>query len=47
MARDTILLVDDEVRVLYSLGRSLLEEDHYVIQTAKSAEEALAGCRSE
>jgi response regulator RpfG family c-di-GMP phosphodiesterase len=41
MTTETILLVDDEVKVLSSLTRSLLEEDFGEIKTAQNGFEAL------
>ncbi len=41
MSAKSILLVDDEVKVLYSLSRSLSEEEFDDIKTAKSGQEAL------
>jgi response regulator RpfG family c-di-GMP phosphodiesterase len=41
MPNETILLVDDEVKVLSSLTRSLLEEDFGEIKTAQNGLEAL------
>jgi len=41
MTNETILLVDDEVKVLSSLTRSLLEEDFGEIKTAENGADAL------
>jgi len=41
MSNETILLVDDEAKVLTALSRSLLEEDFGEIKTAQNAQEAI------
>ncbi len=40
MARENILVVDDEINILTSV-RSILEDEGYQVRTAKSAEEAI------
>lgn len=46
MIQETILLVDDEVKVLSSLSRELFEEDANEVLTAKDGVEALATLKS-